>query len=105
MLAKEEEKQDTGKPVNGDPLKGETTTASLTATVETTPTTSSGTTTVYPVSKDGLCPHCGSAAVRYIILIKDTTKDVTLPPTLERLLKMGKAFKMAKGRSNSVHLY
>ena len=114
MLAKEQEKEDEGKPVQG-PLKedvtpkptssSETVTTTSTAPVtitssSTTPVTSSaGSSATYPVSKDGSCPHCGSTVVRYIILVKDSTKDVTLPPTLDKLLKIGKAFKMAKGKS------
>ena len=113
MLAKEQEKEDEEKPVQG-PLKEDetpkptsssetvttTSTAPVTITSSTTPVTSSaGSSATYPVSKDGSCPHCGSTVVRYIILVKDSTKDITLPPTLDKLLKIGKAFKMAKGKS------
>jgi hypothetical protein len=110
MLAKEQEKEDTEEPLHG-PLKEDETpkstsseTVVITSTTaiasSTTPVTSPSATSAasYPVSKDGSCPHCGSSAVRYIILIKDSTKDITLPPTLDKLLKMGKAFKMAKGK-------
>ena len=111
MLAQEQEKEE--KPVHGPLKENETpketpsseTTSTTHAESSTTPVTSSttkssaSTPATYPVSKDGSCPHCGSTVVRYIILIKDSTKDITLPPTLERLLQMGKAFKMAKGLS------
>ena len=104
MLAKEQEKEDTEKPVQGPLKENETETPKSTSetvvTTSTTPVTSSATTAAsYPVSKDGSCPHCGSTVVRYIILVKDSTKDITLPPTLDKLLKIGKAFKMAKGTS------
>ena len=107
MLAKEKEKGETAKPVQG-PLKedeaqiqvsvssSETVASTSTTPVTTTATTPSATT--YPVSKDGSCPHCESKDVRYIILVKESTKDIKLPPTLDKLLTMGKAFKMAKGR-------
>ena len=109
MLAKEQEKEDE-KPVQGPLKENETTlsseTVSTTSTVPVTmtsssttpPTSSAGSSATYPVSKDGSCPHCESTAVRYIILVKDSNKDITLPPTLNKLLKIGKAFKMAKGK-------
>ena len=111
MLAQEKEKEE--KPVHGPLKENETpkdtssseTTSTTHAESSTTPvasstiTSSAATPATYPVSKDGSCPHCGSTVVRYIILIKDSTKDITLPPTLDKLLKMGKAFKMAKGMS------
>ncbi|XP_028398750.1 splicing factor, arginine/serine-rich 15-like isoform X2 [Dendronephthya gigantea] len=112
MLAKEEEKDTTEKPVQGPLMEHEANadeTSETLATTSATPVTVASPTTPpvtpttaanYPVSKDGSCPHCGSTTVRYIILVKDSTKDITLPPTLDKLLKMGKAFKMAKGANN-----
>ena len=109
MLAKEQEKEEKEKTVYG-PLKEDDAKKSTSETVVTTSSTpvtttsssavvtSSASSASYPVSKDGSCPHCGSTMVRYIILVKDSTKDITLPPTLDKLLKIGKAFKMAKGK-------
>lgn len=74
------------------------TTSSSTINI-TSATSSTLAATSYPISKDGSCPHCGSNAVRYIILVKDSAKDTKLPPTLEKLLQLRKAFKMAKGES------
>lgn len=110
MLAKEKEKEDEAKsaegPVKDESAKESSETVASTSTTPVTTTTSSTTSAAaasYPVSKDGSCPHCGSTEVRYIILVKDSTKDITLPPTLDRLLKIGKAFKMAKGKLINYH--
>jgi hypothetical protein len=118
MLAQEQKKEDTEEPVHGpfkenespketSPSGAVATTSTTSAESSTTPVTSSATTSspttaaTYPVSKDGSCPHCGSTSVRYIILIKDSSKDIKLPPTLDKLLKLGKAFKMAKGKPHN----
>ena len=119
MLAKEKEKEDDGEEEEEtkvtvvaetitEEVKTETSTSAVEPTVSkpttvaTVSTTQTLTTTAesnveYPISKDGSCPYCSSKDVRYIILIKESNKEASLPPTLESLLKQGKAFKMAKG--------
>lgn len=74
------------------------------ASTEQTPSTTSSSTAKsskaqYPVSSTGRCPYCGSADVKYIVIVSSNTKDSELPHSLQLLLKGNHAFKMAKGQS------
>ena len=75
------------------------------ASTEQTPSTTSSSTAKsskaqYPVSSTGRCPYCGSADVKYIVIVSNNTKDSELPHSLQLLLKGNHAFKMAKGEVN-----
>ena len=75
-----------------------TSTVQVTAS-STTTTPASSTKHQFPVSSTGHCPYCGSADVKYIIVVSDNTKDTELPQSLQQLLKSNHAFKMAKGEA------